>query len=61
MTERETGTVAWFDPARGFGFIRSDEAGAPDIYMQATGLIDSVGKGDRVEFEILDTPGARGS
>jgi cold shock CspA family protein len=32
------GTVKWYNPERGFGFIEVDEGG-PDMYVHATGLL----------------------
>lgn len=48
------GTVKWFNPDKGFGFIQPD-AGGPDVFVhisavQASGM-HSLGEGQRVEFE----------
>jgi cold shock CspA family protein len=50
----ETGTVSMFDPRRGFGFIRPDDADKPDVYvhcshLRATGL-DALERGQVVRF-----------
>lgn len=49
------GAVDWFDPAKGFGFLKRDD-GEPDVFCHYTG-IDSTGfktltKGDRVTFLV---------
>ena len=47
------GTVARYDPNRGFGFIARDDGG-PDIFVhiaQCSEDIDELKKGDRVRFD----------
>jgi CspA family cold shock protein len=53
-----TGTVKWFNDAKGFGFITQE--GGEDVFVhfsaiQATGF-KSLGEGDRVEFEVTRGP-----
>ena len=50
---RTTGTVKWFDESKGFGFIIDDES-KTDLFVHATGLIDSIREDDRVEFEVKE-------
>ena len=52
---RITGTVKWFNDAKGFGFISRE--GGPDVFVhfsaiQASGF-KSLQEGDQVEFEIV--------
>lgn len=49
-----TGTVRWYNPGKGFGFINADDGG--DVFVHRTGLQgeDTPGEGDRVDF-LLDT------
>ena len=52
---RITGTVKWFNDAKGFGFIARE--GGPDVFVhfsaiQADGF-KSLAEGDQVEFEIV--------
>lgn len=50
------GEILWFDPARGFGFIRPD-MGPRDVFMHVSALeeagLAAISAGVRVEFELL--------
>ena len=50
----QNGTVKWFDPTKGFGFIRPD-IGEKDIFIHKTAVINSgvkyLGEGQKVTFE----------
>ena len=50
----QNGTVKWFDPTKGYGFIRPD-IGEKDIFIYKTAVINSgleyLGKGQKVTFE----------
>ena len=47
----ETGTVKFFNEAKGFGFI--ERQSGKDVFVHATGIIGGpIADGDRVEFEI---------
>jgi CspA family cold shock protein len=60
-TRRVSGTVKWFDPVKGFGFVVAD-SGGPDILLHANVLRNfgqsSVADGARIEIDVQDT--ARG-
>lgn len=46
----KTGTVKFFNEAKGFGFI-TDENGT-DVFVHATGLNDEIRENDSVTFEV---------
>jgi len=54
--ERITGTVKWFNDAKGFGFI-TPENGGKDCFVHHTAIqgegFKSLTEGQRVEFEIV--------
>ena len=55
MSDRQTGTVKWFNDAKGFGFI-TPESG-PDVFVyfrsiQGTGF-KSLQEGQKVTFKVV--------
>lgn len=56
-----TGTVKWFSPEKGYGFIEDDE-GSGDYFVHFSAIADSgyrtLEEGQHVRFEI--TEGERG-
>ncbi len=50
-----TGTVKWFNPAKGFGFIEPED-GSKDVFVHMNDVrsagLDTLSKGQRVEFDI---------
>ena len=58
-----TGTVKWFDDAKGFGFITPQD-GSKDVFVHATALecsaISAISEGDVISFEIEDDQRSRG-
>jgi len=58
---RITGTVKWFNDAKGFGFI-TPEDGSKDCFVHHTAIqaegFKSLAAGQRVEFEVV--PGQQG-
>lgn len=55
-----TGTVKWFNPTKGFGFI-APEDGEKDVFVhisavQAAGM-DTLAEGQRVNFEVVTERG----
>ncbi len=49
-----TGTVKWFNPNKGFGFIQQDNA-SKDVFVHANELNGVyIKEGDKIEFDIID-------
>lgn len=53
-----TGTVKWFNPEKGFGFIAQE--GGPDVFVHFSAIEGSgyrnLEENDQVEFEITSGP-----
>ena len=49
------GTVKFFNETKGFGFITPDEGGK-DVFVHANGLVDEIKEGDKVSYEVEETP-----
>lgn len=45
-----TGTVKFFNEAKGFGFIVDNSTGE-EIFVHVTGLVDKIREGDTVTYE----------
>ena len=48
-----TGTVKFFNDAKGYGFITEEGSGS-DYFVHISGLIDEIKQGDHVEFELQE-------
>jgi CspA family cold shock protein len=46
-----TGTVKFYNNSKGFGFIKSENAGE-DIFVHSSGLIDQIRENDQVRYEL---------
>lgn len=57
----ETGTVKWFDPVRGFGFI-TPEQGDKDAFVHISAVeragLQGLNEGQKVQYELQ--PGRNG-
>jgi CspA family cold shock protein len=58
MSERETGTVKWFNESRGFGFIGRE--GKDDVFVHHSAIqgegYKNLSEGQRVEFTVEQSP-----
>ena len=54
MAERLTGTVKWFNDAKGFGFIQCESG---DVFVHHTAIkaegFRSLAEGQKVEFDLV--------
>jgi cold shock protein len=50
-----TGTVKFFNRSKGFGFI-TPEDGDKDVFVHQNGLIDNINEGDKVSYEVEESP-----
>ena len=48
-----TGTVKFFNEEKGYGFIK-DDRDQRDYFVHAKGLVNEIGKDDRVSFNLRD-------
>ena len=56
MSEKQQGTVKWFNGSKGFGFIERESG--DDVFVHYTAIIDDDGfrnldEGQRVEFNVV--------
>jgi CspA family cold shock protein len=56
--QRDSGTVKWFSPEKGYGFIKRGDGS--DVFVHHSGIsgdgFKSLNEGEPVEFEILQEP-----
>jgi CspA family cold shock protein len=54
MSERETGTVKWFNRSKGYGFIERENG--PDVFVHYSSIrgegFRNLNEGDKVEFNV---------
>ena len=58
MSDRQIGTVKWFNDAKGFGFISRENG--PDVFVHFRSItgagFKSLQEGQRVSFEVAQGP-----
>jgi len=59
--EMPTGTVKWFNPTKGYGFIQPSGGGGKDVFVHISAVeragLSSLNEGQAVEFEIESNRG----
>ncbi|MDO8527889.1 MAG: cold shock domain-containing protein [Deltaproteobacteria bacterium] len=59
MSDKQKGTVKWFNDAKGFGFI-TPENGGKDLFVHHTNILGdgfkSLAEGQQVEFTVSQGP-----
>jgi CspA family cold shock protein len=60
MSERITGTVKWFNNAKGFGFITRGEDSSEDVFVHFRSIqgdgYRTLNEGQEVEFKVVEGP-----
>lgn len=55
-----TGTVKWFNPTKGYGFIQPDDKSS-DVFVHISAVqqagIDRLNDGQRISYEITESRG----
>ena len=55
-----TGTVKWFNPTKGFGFIQPDQGGS-DVFVHISALeragLSTLNEGQKVSYELATNKG----
>lgn len=55
-----TGTVKWFNPTKGFGFIQPDQGGS-DVFVHISAVeragLNSLNEGQKVSYDLASEKG----
>jgi cold shock protein len=49
----KTGTIKFYNDAKGFGFIKMDDTGE-EIFVHASGLTEEIRQDDNVSFDVTE-------
>ena len=50
-TTKKNGTVKFFNPTKGFGFLK-DNTSAKEYFVHITGCLDTITENDNVQFDL---------